>query len=383
MINIKQFNVNKNLVAPQWREYPKQSQPGVRGILYEGAPYRGKPTSCFAWLGMPKGASARRRVPGMVLVHGGGGTAFADWARIWVERGYAVIAMDTCGSEPAWSADIYWAPQWPRLPDGGAPGWGGFEQLDEPLANQWCYQATAAVLRGTALLRSLPEVDESRVGIAGISWGGYLTLLATTVAPQGTYRFAIPVYASAGFTAYPTSILWGRPEITPEQVRRWTDLWDPLPALPKNRTPMLFLTDAEDVAYALPSWQQTTETVSGPVQRSMRIEFTHGHQFSFHSRTEAVFAEAMLKGKPLPVWGKPCLNGKALTCEFRASGQKLQEAMLCYTRAEGYWCDRRWNTLPAKHGAGILSADLPLHTTAAFFWVKDSQGCQWSSPVWQ
>lgn len=32
----------------------------------------------------------------MVLVHGGEGTAFAKWVRLWNERGYAAIAMDTC-----------------------------------------------------------------------------------------------------------------------------------------------------------------------------------------------------------------------------------------------------------------------------------------------
>ena len=32
------------------------------------------------------------KVPGMVLVHGGGGTAFASWVKRWNDRGYA--AMD-------------------------------------------------------------------------------------------------------------------------------------------------------------------------------------------------------------------------------------------------------------------------------------------------
>ena len=36
----------------------------------------------------------------MVLVHGGGGTAFAEWVKAWTSRGYAAIAMDTCGQIP-------------------------------------------------------------------------------------------------------------------------------------------------------------------------------------------------------------------------------------------------------------------------------------------
>jgi len=376
-----QFEPQKHLAPLGFQESPAQSHPGVMGILYQGARYHGKPTSCFAWLWLPEGASERKRVPGIVLVHGGGGTAFADWVRIWTERGYAAIAMDTCGCQPAWAPDIYWAPQWPRLPDGGAPGWGGFDQLDEAPADQWVCQATACVLRATAVLRTLPQVDGTQVGIAGISWGGYLTLVATTVAPQGTYRFAIPVYASAGFTRFQTGILLGRPEVTAEQADEWTKRWDPLPALKRNRTPMLFLTDAEDLAFPAPSWQQTTDAVAGPVQRSMRIEFPHDHQSSFHSRTEAVFAEAMLQGKPLPVWGKPVQEGRRLACEICANGRRFRETSLFYTRAKGFWGDRRWRAVPATLRNGILSAVLPPETTAAFFGVKDTQDCQWSSDL--
>ena len=67
-----QFEPQKHLVPLGFRECPAQSQPGVMGILYQGARYHGKPTSCFAWLGLPEGASERKRVPGIVLVHGGG-----------------------------------------------------------------------------------------------------------------------------------------------------------------------------------------------------------------------------------------------------------------------------------------------------------------------
>ena len=41
-----------------------------------------------------------RNFPGVVLIHGGGGTAFADWVYLWAKRGYAAIAMDLNGSRP-------------------------------------------------------------------------------------------------------------------------------------------------------------------------------------------------------------------------------------------------------------------------------------------
>ena len=60
---------------------------GVEPVWIEGEPWRGRPTRVFAWWGLPRGASAQRKVPAMVLVHGGGGTAFARWVKAWNDRG--------------------------------------------------------------------------------------------------------------------------------------------------------------------------------------------------------------------------------------------------------------------------------------------------------
>ena len=57
-------------------------------------------TKVFAFVGIPEGASAENKVPGIVLVHGGDGTAYYEWVDFWVKRGYAAIAMDTEGRMP-------------------------------------------------------------------------------------------------------------------------------------------------------------------------------------------------------------------------------------------------------------------------------------------
>lgn len=377
-----QFDVSSHLnQVPKTFSAPEFYQPGVEGLFYESAFYEGKTTRCFAWLGIPEGASSRHPVPGIVLVHGGGGTAFAHWVAHWNSLGYAAIAMDTCGCVPAWSSIPTYHPQWPRHPNGGAPGWGGFNDLAKKRTDQWIYQAMAAVLRATALLRSRPEVCSEKIGIAGISWGGFLTIISNAVAPGETYQFGIPVYASAGFTQLPTSCLFGRPEVTKEQAAKWNALWDPSPALKQIHTPMLFLTDAEDSAFALPTWEWTTENTSGSVQRSMRIEFNHDHESSMRSRTEAAFADAILQQKPLPQWGKPKKLGNRILCGFLCPGCRIREATLCITRAEGFWADRKWRSLPATETNGTLEATLLYGVKAAFFHITDEYGCQWSSPV--
>ena len=85
---------------PQTHPAPGPRVPGLRALFYEGLPFEGRRATVFAWYGKPRGASAEHKVPGIVLVHGGGGTAFETWVRLWNKRGYAAIAMDHNGGAP-------------------------------------------------------------------------------------------------------------------------------------------------------------------------------------------------------------------------------------------------------------------------------------------
>ena len=69
----------------------------ITGVYYPGEPYRGKPTRVFGWLARPQSPGKH---PAMVLVHGGGGTAFREWAELWANRGYVALAMDLAGHGP-------------------------------------------------------------------------------------------------------------------------------------------------------------------------------------------------------------------------------------------------------------------------------------------
>src|SRR5262245_48565085 len=70
----------------------------VRSVFYAGEPYGGKPTRVFAYYATPatlaKQDAKGEKYPAVVLVHGGGGTAFREWCELWGKRGYAAIAMD-------------------------------------------------------------------------------------------------------------------------------------------------------------------------------------------------------------------------------------------------------------------------------------------------
>ena len=130
----------------------------TREVYCAGEPFHGRPTRIFAYYARP--ATGSGPFPAMLLVHGGGGKAFREWAEHWAQRGYAALAMDLAGNGPAG-----------RLPDGGS------DQNDEnkfrdftasEAGEMWTYHAVAAVLRGHSLLAAQKEVDPDRIGITAL-----------------------------------------------------------------------------------------------------------------------------------------------------------------------------------------------------------------------
>ena len=184
--NTVPWDIKALSAAPRMFDAPEHSEHDVKAVFYEGLPWKGKPTRVFAYYGIPK-TDGKTKVPAMVLVHGGGGSAYISWVRLWVSRGYAAIAMDTCGSISGRGNNNH-----QRHEDGGPGGWGGFNQLDLPTEDQWTYHAVADVILAHSLIRSFPEVDADRIGLTGISWGGYLTCIVAGIDPR--FAFAAPVY---------------------------------------------------------------------------------------------------------------------------------------------------------------------------------------------
>src|SRR5690242_6414454 len=80
----------EGLSKPPKFEWINETEP-VRSLFYEGEKYNGKPTRVFAYYASPRTlgrAMKQNPHPAIVLVHGGGGTAFREWAELWAQNGY-------------------------------------------------------------------------------------------------------------------------------------------------------------------------------------------------------------------------------------------------------------------------------------------------------
>ena len=84
---------------PEYQTAAGYSAEGLEAIYIDNEPYRGKKTRVFAWMGLPQLLDGEQ-CPAMVLLHGGGGTAFDEWVSLWNARGYAAICIDQCGCQP-------------------------------------------------------------------------------------------------------------------------------------------------------------------------------------------------------------------------------------------------------------------------------------------
>jgi len=347
------------------------SEEGVKALFFEGPPYWGQATRVFAWLGLPD-MKPGEKVPGMVLVHGGGGTAFAEWVRLWTGRGYAAIAMDTCGCTPGGGHA-----QRPRHKDGGPEGGGGWGQIDWPREDQWTYHAVASAILANSLLRSLPEVDPERIGVTGISWGGYLTSILAGVDPR--FKLAVPVYGCGYYldTLFGASVR----NLGDEKTDRWMRWWDPSVYLKDAKMPMLWVTGSNDFAYWFPALQQSYRATQGSRALCIRLRMPHGHGGPGENPEEIhAFADSILKGdKPLAKVTSQGREGDEVWVTFK-SDAPIVKAELNFTKDTGRWPERKWEFIPAAMDQpGKATATLPEGTTVYYFNLTDERGLLVSS----
>ena len=327
----------------------------VQEVYYQGEPLDGKPTRIFAYYARP--ASGKGPFPGMLLVHGGGGTAFAEWAALWADRGYAALAMDLAGC----------GPERKRLPDGG-PDQGHGQKFapfsDQEVGRMWTYHAVAAAIRGHSLLASRDEVDGRRTGVTGISWGGYLTSIIAGV--DHRFKVAVPVYG-CGFLHENSAWVDILGKMAPDQRARWLGYFDPSSHLGRVKCPVLFVNGTNDFAYPLDSHRKSYRLVPGRVDLRIEVRMKHSHTHGWAPREIGLFVDSVLTGgDPLARLGPVKTANEKASAEFQAVVPVVKGA-LHYTTDTGKWQERKWQTVDATITGTTVAAELPPGRPIAYY----------------
>ncbi|MFJ6700222.1 S9 family peptidase [Streptomyces sp. NPDC091272] len=201
----------------------------VRAEGDDGFPLRG-------WLAVPEGASADAPAPLLVFVHGGPQSSWNAWTWRWnpwpfVARGYAVLLPD-----PALST-----------------GYG--QQMHERGWGQWGGRPYRDLMALTDVTEARPDVDGTRTGLAGGSYGGYMANRVAT----STDRFK-GIVSHAGL--WDLSAFQGDTDAAPFFRRIFGDRVtqperyeanSPMLGVDRVRTPMLVVHGAKD--YRVPVGQ--------------------------------------------------------------------------------------------------------------------------------
>jgi dienelactone hydrolase len=341
----------------------------IKPLFFESLPYRGKPTRVFAWLGLP--AARPGKVPGVVLVHGGGGTAFKEWVQKWNDRGFAAISIAVEGQTDERIPGALPGAQWKRHATAGPARTGIYGDSAEPLTDQWMYHAVADVVLANSLLRSLPEVDAARVGVCGISWGGIIT--STVVGIDSRFAFGIPIYGCGALDRMPNQ--YGR---ALADLALYREVWEPLLRLPRATMPLLWLTGPRDAHFPLDAQQASYRAAPGPRLVSVPFDLKHGHAAGWNPPDSYAFAKSVVEtGRP---WARE------VSQEFRdgtarvafETTRQVSAATLVFKR------DADWEKLPAQlataSGRTTASASIPAGTTAYYFNL-DAAGLTLSSEL--
>jgi dienelactone hydrolase len=340
------------------------------GIVYQGLNYKGHLKNVFAYYASPGTLSGDRskdkNLPAVVLVHGGGGTAFKTWAMLWAKKGYAAIAMDLRGND-GYKKHISGGFE---EPDGLTP----YFTITSDLNEQWMYQAVADVILAHNLIRSFKEVDSNRTALTGISWGGIISCSLAGI--DDRYKAVVPVYG-CGYLFENSGMKKDLDKLGDAAKASWSQQYDPSSYIGKAKMPILFINGTNDSHFFLDSYAKTYSLVKDR-NLSIKIGLRHNHSYGWGNEEIYHFINSYLnKTERLPKLGTPQIKRNSIEVGIKAV-IPVEKAYLNYTKdTTATLKDRKWESqeVPIKNNR-ISSPLAPYGSTIWYFTIIDKRGLQ-------
>jgi hypothetical protein len=230
---------------------------------------------------------------------------------------------------------------------------------------------------------------------------------------------AVPAYG-CGFLADDSA--WSAPLANLPLAWRltWLANFDPMVYLPQARMPMLFLTDANDSAYMLDSFQRSSQLVRNH-QLCIVVGMAHSHQAVWARPEPGLFVDSwsrrglllpqltlrpivQLRAVATPPVATPVVvnqrfrpsvgttvmvpgasGGTVLTANIAApykSFTAIAGATVSWTLDGGPWQARRWGSAPATVRGGMVVTQLPGNVPLCFFLtLTDRRGASVTTEV--
>ncbi len=350
----------------------------VKGIFFTSpVTYQGKKTKVAAYIGFPEGASAQNKVPAIVLVHGGLGTAIPDWVKYWNDLGFAALSLATEGGEPtAGVCNVDNRHNERNRFENDAeftagPTNVGFSDRDLPLTEQWFYHATSSVICAVSLISSFDCVDVQRVGITGVSWGGMIT--CTVCGYDDRLSFGIPVYGALTLTRSCSGFATIYPDA---QV---AERWDTSAPLAQSACKMFMVNSVNDFAFSFDASSRCSKAAGGFCL--FKKNFPHGQEIGATEENIPFFARYFcgMDSEFVEVMHSPSREDPTLA--LRPYGNvEIQSIKIYYTDSQKPDASAAWDSkaVPLVQGCYEYSLNVP-DSTYAYVQIKYNNNLEVSS----
>jgi len=331
-------------------------------------PKSGRDVIIYAVMARP---TTRGKHPAVLVCHGGGGYAdmVAPQVTGWAKRGYVSVCQDQpgiCNRSKGRSSG-------PCVEKGASAF-----RIESGPTDSALFDGVAAALNGLALLRSQPDVDKSRVGVFGGSWGGYMTTMVSGLAGDRV-KAAFSVYG-CGYFDVGSTWLAHLSGLTPERRDIWLENLD-AGRRAANLTASYFVPSPANDWFFWPSAVMRT-LADMPGEKNYCFMPNDSHALTqpggtsgppkFDRKLNRTYMEILWlehhlkgKGKPFPravAVGTPGREGSSVRVEFAVTGPApVTKATVWFAAGEIPWRLKWWSSVPAKSlGGGRYAAPVPI-----------------------
>lgn len=332
---------------------------------YMRSDYAGEESYAFAYLGVPKGASEANKLPAVLLVHGGAGSAYWHWVRNWVNSGFVALAIDLEGHVPTKTStmDSPHTELYVKSPY-TAPSNQNLNDSYKPIEQTWLYYAVQTCILGNSWLHSLDFVDEYKIGACGVSWGGYITSIITGY--DDRLAFSIPIYCTVGSA--------GEYGLIPEFLEKNPDalVWDDDGGIKKVNTPIYFVLPDNDFSMSPLPASRLAEAC-----KNATLTYVDG---MLHSQSiaagyyEAVdFAVQALTGKQafVEITSQPDAKASPVTVKLPENCE-INRASVYYLTEEKPYSGAVWGRKRAMVNGSVITYSVPEDATYFYIRIEDS-----------
>lgn len=342
----KYWNFTELTKVPAYRNspYADSKVKGLRDLLVTGAEVKGKKAEFFAYVGYPSGPVPQGGFPGIVLIHGGGGTAYPEFVKLWNSRGYAVIAPDWYNQRP-----VAKNPERRKSLEGG--------KRQDHVVN------VANMVLAHSLLRSLKDVNPDKTAFVGLSWGSWYGAIVAAVDPR--FKGGIEIYCGDVNYDIPVN---SRNALINGRFHH------------AAKIPMYWIAGSNDQSVTMKTLRNAFHECPMIVNQSLVIRLPHSH-VGFRFQACFRMADYYLKGgAPLPRLGKPEIKNGIIRAPVLSLGKGFDHALLAWTDLRDekkeyadHWFKRVWKKAPAQLNGQWLEAKLPKNARQCFLSLYDEK----------